>query len=117
MTARHLIALDEETLHFGLKFGERTIERFAPGIEDDGPLGTQRSQLKPDRFANATFDAVANDGFAEGFGSGKPDARTLEFRFGEAKSGEQGTSVSGPVVVNFSEIAGAEDPGTFGKAC
>jgi hypothetical protein len=34
----------------------------------------------------------------------------------EAESGEEGTRVAGTLVVNLSEVAGTQDPDTFGKA-
>jgi hypothetical protein len=72
-------------------------------------------QLEPDGFAHASFNTVAVDGFAECFGRGKADARSGSRQFGKAESGEQGTRMTLPPVVNSSEIARSQQPDTFGK--
>lgn len=109
-------ALNKETPHLGLKFGEQAILYFAPGIEDDGPLRTQLRQFEPDGFAHAAPDAIARDGFAQSFGGRETDAWSGRRQFGKNESGKQGTGVTGPPVVNSSEIARSQQPDTFGKA-
>jgi hypothetical protein len=77
-------------------------------------------QLKPDRFPHTSFDAVADDSLAERFRRCKTDMRTRDDRGdqrgNQAESCEEGTRVSGPLVINLSEVAGTQDPDTFGKA-
>ncbi|MDP9054002.1 MAG: hypothetical protein M3N93_06820 [Acidobacteriota bacterium] len=110
------MAPDEETPHLGLKFCEEAILRFAPRIEDDGPLRTQCSQFQADGFAHAPFDAIAHHRFAEGFGRGKADMRVGRIWFGQRKSGKIRTRVPHALVVDFTEFARSKQPDTFRKA-
>jgi len=108
-------APDEETAHLRLKFGERAIERPAAGIEYDRPLVAQERQLKPDGFANASAQTVADDGLAQRAGRGEADAQARRCGIRETESREKGTRVARAVVVDLSEIAGSQQPDTFGE--
>jgi hypothetical protein len=73
-------------------------------------------QLKPDGFAEASFNAITHDGLAESFWCSKTDMRTGRDSSDQAESGKERTRVTGPLVINLSEVAGTQDPDTFGKA-
>jgi len=73
-------------------------------------------QFQARGLTNAAADSVAFDGFAQGSGRGETHARPVKFLIGETESGEAGTGISCPVIINVSEIAGAKEPYTFGKA-
>jgi hypothetical protein len=79
-------APNKETTDLRLKFREEAIERLSPGIEYDGPLGTQQFQFEPDGFTHAAFDSIAHHGVAERSGGGEANARPV--RGTEAESGE-----------------------------
>jgi hypothetical protein len=73
-------------------------------------------QFQARGLANAAAHSVAFDGFAQGAGCCETNARSVNFVIGETESREIGTGVSCPVIINFSEIAGAKEAYTFGKA-
>jgi hypothetical protein len=73
-------------------------------------------QFQARGLTNAAADSVAFDSFAKGSGGGETHAGSVNFVVGETKSGEVGTAITRPVIINFSEIAGAKEPYTFGKA-
>ena len=101
------------------KIREYAIEHLATRIEYDGPPCAQRLQFQAGRLADATADTVSLNGFAKRLGRGKAHgsaARCVEIGFGEAESGEQRAGVTRAVVVHFTEVAGSEEPDTFGKA-
>ncbi len=73
-------------------------------------------QLQARGLANAAADSVAFDGFSQSSRRRETHARPIDFVVGETESGEVGTGVARPVIINFSKIAGAKEPYTFGKA-
>jgi hypothetical protein len=73
-------------------------------------------QFQARGLTNPAADSVAFDSFAQGSGRGETHARSVNFVIGETESGEVGTGITSPVIINFSEIAGAKEPYTFGKA-
>ena len=73
-------------------------------------------QIEPDGFPDATFETVANDGFAQCPWGGKTNSGTGLSAVGKAESSEKGTREARPLVINFSEVAVAKQPYTFGKA-
>ena len=91
------------------------IERFAAGIDDDGPLGAQPIELEADGLADTPLDAVAHHGFAEGAGGGEPDMRSIRLRFAHTEGREQGAGETGSVVIDASEIFRSQQAYTFGK--
>jgi len=113
---RKTAAPDEETSHFGLKFAERTIESAATRIENDRPRATQSGQLEPSRFAHTPAKAVPHHGFAERAGRCEANVHAGTLDSGEEESCKAGTSVPCTVIVNLAEVAGSEQPYTFGKA-
>jgi len=75
------IAAAKEALHFRLDLRHRSIQRLAPRIDDDGPLGIQPIQVMADGLADPPPDAVAHHGLADGAGQGKTDARARGLRW------------------------------------
>jgi hypothetical protein len=73
-------------------------------------------QFQARGLTNPAADSVAFNSFAQSSWCGETHARSINFVIGETKSGEVGTGVPRPVIINFSEIAGAKKPYTFGKA-
>ena len=71
--------------------------------------------MDADGLADTPFDTVSHHGFAQGAGGRKPDMRSVRLRFAYAEGGEQGTGEAGSVVIDASEIFGAQQPYTFGK--
>jgi len=98
-----------------LQILRRGIERFAAGIDDDGPLGIQPIEGKADRLADTPLDAVTQHGFPEGARRGEPDVRSIRLRLADAKSREQGPGEAGTVVVDAPEIFRSKQANTFGK--
>jgi len=72
--------------------------------------------MKTDRLADAPFDAIAYDRFADRAREGKPDPGTEGLGFTHAKCGEQGTREADPLVVHPSKILRSENADTFRKA-
>ena len=60
---------------FALELGEVEVDDGAAGVEDDVDGRGEEGEGGADGFAQATLDAVAIDGLAEGFGDGEADAR------------------------------------------
>jgi hypothetical protein len=48
-----------------VKFRYRGFQRFATGIDNDGPLGAQLIQVEADGLADAPLDAVAHHGLTD----------------------------------------------------
>jgi len=71
-SALRSIAAEKQSFHFPLNFQGRSIQCFAAGIDDDGPLGVQPIEVHAHSFAHAPFDAIAYHGFAEGTGVVNP---------------------------------------------
>ena len=92
------------------------IERLAPGIDDDGPLGAQLTEVEADGLAHAPLDAITHHRFSDGARHGKPDSRTIRCRFPKAESREEGPRESGASVVNPAEIFRTQQTDTLRKA-
>lgn len=100
------------------KVREYAIEHLATRIEYDGPPCAQRLQFEAGGLTDAPADAVSLNGLAQSFWRGEAHgsaARPVEIGLGEAESGEQRAGITGAVVVHFAEIAGTEEPDTFGE--
>ena len=73
-------------------------------------------QIEPDGFPDTAFEAVANDGFTKRPRCSETDSGAGLSTVGKAKGSEKGTRKARPLVINFSEVAVAKQPYTFGKA-
>ncbi len=60
---------------FALELGEVEVDDGAAGMQDDVDGGGELRESGADGLAQATLDAVAIDGLAEGLGNGEADAR------------------------------------------
>ena len=114
-SALRSIAAEKQSFHFPLNFQGRSIQCFAAGIDDDGPLGVQPIEVQAHGFAYAPLDAIADHGFAEGAGGSEPDMRSVRLRFANAEGREQGTGETGSVFVDASEVVRTKQAYTFGK--
>jgi hypothetical protein len=92
-----------------------SIEGFAPGIDDDGPLGAQPVEVEADRLADTPFDTVPHDRFANGARDSKADMRSVRLRLSDTKSGEEGPGEAGTLVINSSKVFGSQQTDTFRK--
>ena len=99
-----------------MQFRHWSIERLAPGIEDDGPLWTQLIEMETHGLADAAPDAVADHGFAEGPGSGETDVRTVSLRLTDAERGEERARETGTPIVNSAEVFRSQQTDTFRKS-
>jgi hypothetical protein len=98
-----------------MKFRHRSVEGFAPRIEYDGPLRAQLIQMQAHCLSQAPLDAIAHHGFANRTGNSKSDTGAAGFELADTKSGEQGTSASGTLIVNSSEVLRTQQTDTFRK--
>ena len=99
-----------------MEFRHRSIERFATGIDDDGPLRVQPIQVKADGLADAPPDTVAHDGFAERARHGKADMGSVGLRLADDRTPRtEGRHTAEPVVVNPAKILGSQQTDTFRK--
>jgi len=76
---------------FALELEEVQVDDGASGMEDDVDGRGEEWEGGADGFAQAALDAVAVDGFAEGFGDGEADAGA--WGVGAALSGAKGVEV------------------------
>ena len=107
------IAPLKKTLHFALKFRHRSIEGFAPRIDDDGPLWAQLIQVEAHGLADPSLDAVSHHGFAEGARAGEADMRPIRLRFAHTKCRKEGPGEPGTLVINSAEVFGTQQTDTF----
>ena len=115
LTASRSIATEKQAFHLPLQILRRSFERFAAGIDDDGPLGIQPIEVKADGLTDAPLDSVAHHGFPEGAGCGEPDMRSIRLRLADAERREEGPGEAGSVVINAPEIFRSKQTYTFGK--
>jgi hypothetical protein len=93
----------------------RSVEGFAPWVDDDGPLWAQPIEVKADRFSDPPFDTVTHHGFAQGAGTGEADVRSIGIGFLDAECRKERAGESGTLVVNSAEILGTQEANTFRK--
>lgn len=73
-------------------------------------------QLKPHGLTEAPFHAIALDGFAQGFRDGESHFRAvLLLRLFETEGSEVSAGKTGTLIINFAEVAAAEDADTLRK--
>ena len=105
----------EEAFHFRADLRKRNLQRFAPGIDDDGPLWTQSFQVEAHRFADAPANAVADHGLTDLAGHGEADARTVGCVAAQAESREKRIRMANSLVVNPPKILRSQQADTFRK--
>jgi hypothetical protein len=109
------IAALKETFHLAPDLLRRGFERFAPRIDDDGPLRIQPFQLQPHGFAYAPPDAVSRHGLTHRARHRKADARAACFRAPQAKGREKGAREAATFIIDFTKIFRPQDTDTFRK--
>jgi hypothetical protein len=72
-------------------------------------------QLKPYGFAHTAAEAVADNGFAQGARGCETDAGAGTKKTGDTECREKGTRLAFALVVDLAEIAGSQEPYTFGE--
>ena len=87
-----------------MKFRYRSIQRFATGIDYDGPLGAQSIEMQEDGLADAPLDAVTHDGFAERAGGGESNVWSGRLSFAHTECGKERTRETGPIVVDPAKV-------------
>ena len=96
-----------------MEFRYRSIEGFAPRIDDDGPQWAQPIQVEAHRLADPPLDAVSHHGFAERARACEADVRTLRPRFTHTKCRKEGPGEPGTLVIYPAEVFGTQQTDTF----
>ncbi len=109
------VAAEKQFLHLPPHIRRRSIQSFAPWIDDNGPLWTQLLQEQTDGLPHAPPDAIPHHGFTQRARRGEPDPRALRLRLPKAKSGKQRAGIPHPPVVDSSEILRSKQTNTFRK--
>jgi hypothetical protein len=94
----------KQALHLALQFRQGSIHRFAPRIEDYGPLWAQQVEVKPHGFPDTTPDPVARHGLSQRAWNGETDPWPRLGWFAQAKGRKKRTRKPGTSVINFPEI-------------
>lgn len=94
----------KEALDLAEDFRERSIQGFAPRIDDDGPLGVQPIQKGSDGFTEAPANAIAHHGLTDGTWHGKPDTRPVRLRLSQAERRKERAAELGAGIINSAEI-------------
>jgi hypothetical protein len=106
-------AAKKQTLDLAVQLRQGSIERLAPGIEDDGPLWAQLIEVETHGLADAAPNAVTDHGFAEGPRSGEADVRSVGLWLADAECREEGARETGTRVINSSEVFRSQQADTF----
>ena len=96
-----------------MEFRYRSIEGFAPRIDDDGPLWAQLTEVEAHRLSDPSLDAVSHHGFAEGARAGEADPRPLRLLFANAECRKEGAGEPGTLVIYPAEVFGTQQTDTF----
>ena len=108
-------AADHETLHFAFQLRHRSVEGLAPRIDDNGPPWVHPIDVTADGFAHPPPDAISHDGFADRPRDGEADLGTVRPRFADKEGCKERTCKLGSLVINSSEVSGAQQTNTFRK--
>jgi len=99
-----------------MQIRNRCVERFAPGIDDNGPLWAQSIEMQAHGLADTPLDAISDHGLAQRPGCGKADMRSIGPRLTDAKRREQGTREAGALIINSSKVFRPQQANTFRKS-
>ena len=97
-----------------LDFRERSGERRPPRVDDNVPLRPNSDALAPERLAHPPLDAIAHHGASDRARNRKTHPRPAaisRIRARQAERREQRVGKADAVVINRSEIGGAQNPG------
>ena len=111
------VAPQEKTLHFAQEFREGSVQDFPARIDHNGPLGIQPSDLRPYGLADAPFDPIPRDGFAQGARRGDAHARAERLGLAQTEGREQRPRTPVAMIVDSSEILKSQQTNTFWKTC
>jgi hypothetical protein len=95
-----------------LDIGERREDDRFARVEYDIPVDIplRVGAMQPERRSQPPFDSIANHRSAERLGYGEPDANSGSIAFARlTERGEQGRGYAGTVIINCSEIGGAQN--------
>jgi hypothetical protein len=109
------IAPEKEALYFAPDLLRGSLQRLAPGIDDNRPLWIQPFQLKPHGFADTPPDPVARHGLAKRPGCCKSNARSSDFGLAKTERGEKRAGKARSFVIDSSEILRSQQADTFRK--
>ena len=107
--------MEKEALDLSCQVRQSGIQRFAPWIDDDGPLGVQPIDVAADGFTHTPLDAVAHHGVAEGARNRETDARSVRLRLADAESREERARDTVSRIVYPSKVDGSQQTNTFRK--
>jgi hypothetical protein len=105
----------KQAFHFALQFGQGSIQRLSPRIDDYGPLRAQFFEMKADGLADAPLDTVAQDRFPKGTRQREADARSRSGRLAQTESRKKRPRKADAFVVDSPEILRSQQTDTFGK--
>ena len=108
-------APEKEPLDLPPQFRHRSVERFAPWIDDNGPLWIQPIEVKTYGFPHAPPYAIAHHGLADSAWNSEADARAIAPRLADAERRKERSGMTAALVVDSSEIMGTQQANTFRK--
>jgi len=97
-----------------LDFTEGRCKRCAARVDDDIPR-CEFGAVMAERFTDAPFDSIPDDGAAERARHGESDTRSGNIFPLQAKRREDWTGDADAVVIDDAKVRGFEDPGSSRK--
>ena len=98
----------KQAFHLPLQFGQGGIQRFAPRIDDYGPLRAQLLKVKADGLTDTPLDSVTDHGFSQRARHREADTRPWRPRgrrcLMQAESRKKRSRKSRSFVINSPEI-------------
>jgi hypothetical protein len=98
---------------------ERSGERRAARVDDNVPLRPHSGAMTPEHLAQPALDSIAHHGASDRAWNRKPQPRAAAIfgiRSRQAERREYGGRKADAVVINRSEIGGAQDSGRLRKS-
>ncbi len=105
----------DEPLHFALQLRHRSVEGLAPWIDDYGPPWVHPIEIAADRLPHPAPDPVPHHGLTHRPRDGEADLRTVRLRLADEEGCKERTCKLGSLVINSSEVFGAQQANTFRK--
>jgi hypothetical protein len=106
----------KEDSDFAFDHRKVSIECSLAPVQHNPPPVGKLCQMEPYGFSQAALDPVANDRFANRPGYCEPDVGTaLNIRPRQTERRKHRAGVTETLIVNFAEVASAEDPDGLGK--
>ena len=99
-----------------LEIGKRRVEGRFARVEDQVEVGRPLRAMQAERGAETPLDTVADHGSAEGARHGEAQAHPDSIALARLRKGdEQRTGAAFTVIIDRSEIGGAQNAGRSGK--